>query len=109
MREPTAEEKDKLKAMVDKQNREREKKQRVYLKRKIENAVAEQAAKRASESGFQPLTTGPRLESTVHRTRYHLISRNKTELRSMQLTGKEKEKLKDKVWGMIRERHKKAD
>ena len=106
MRELTAEEKEKLKAMIDKKNRDRERNQRVYLERKIERGVAKQAAKRASESGFHPLIDNPPLESTVHRTKYHLTSGNKAKLRSMQLTEKEKEKLKDKVWGTIRERHK---
>jgi hypothetical protein len=106
MRKLTAEEKEKFKTMIDKQNQDRGRNQRVYLERKIERGVAKQAAKRASESGFHPLIDNLPLKSTLHRTRYHLTSGNKAKLRSMQLTEKEKEELKDKVWGKIRERHK---
>jgi len=104
MRKFTPKEKEKLQAMIDEQNRDREKRQKAYLRRKANI----QTAGRISESGFRDPTANPPLKSAMHRTEHHRDVRysKHSELKRMQLTEKEKKDLKDKVWEKIRERHK---
>jgi len=104
MRKFTQEEKEKLQVMIDERNRNRKKRQKSYLRRKANI----QTVSRMSESGFRDPTVNPSLESAMHRTEHHRGVRysKHSELKRMQLTEKEKEDLKDKVWETIRERHK---
>ena len=104
MKELTPEEKEKLQAMINEQNRERGRRHQDYLRRKMERGVAERIEKRGSESGFRNPIVNPPLESTVHRTKYYRGAKH-SKLRRIELAEEEGKDLKGKVWEAIQERH----
>jgi hypothetical protein len=103
MRELTPKEKEELQAMIDEQNRERERRHQDYLRRKMERGVAERVKERGS-SGLRNPIVNPPLESTVHRAKYYRGVKH-SKLRRIELTEEERKDLKDKAWETIQERH----
>ena len=106
MQDLTQEEKERLQAIINEQNQRQERKRDLLLKRKAVRRTASRGRSKASSRTGRPVL--PSLESSHIGAEVERLKKKpkRSKLKQVHLTEEEKEKVKDKLWEMIRERHK---
>ena len=102
----TQEERERLQAMIDEQDQRRERKRDSLLERKAARRTASRGGRARGAGLTRPAL--PSLESSQVSTELERLAEKpkRSKLRQVKLTKADKEKVKDKVWEMIRDRHK---